>query len=306
MLHLKSGKLATSDAHSVFSSTRTPKQPIGAVISPASFASAPTTMILEQLPPALASLCATSKISPVQIGMSAADVYKVESADTCRYLKVISRVYDGTTFDLQREQKMMQWLAHKLPVPQVLAYHEAADKNYLLMSAVPGQAADTYTEQHSPYALVERMVEGLQTLWSVPVDDCPYLNDRASRLTELEHLMRSGLADIDIENWQENTGYSDPDELLLHLQTTQFDEELVLSHGDFGDSNFFVDGHKISGWIDLGRCGLADKWYDIAFCVRALQDDFDDPVYLDYFFQKLGVEPNWEKINYFILLDEMF
>lgn len=263
-------------------------------------------MNLKELPPELASFCAASKITPVQIGMSAADVYKIERGDHCHYLKVISRAYDGTTFDLQREQKMMQWLEHKLPVPKVLAYHETAEKNYLLMTAVPGQAADVYTAQHGPYALVDRMVEGLRQLWAVPIENCPFLNDRASRVRELEDLMRRGLADIATENWQANTGFSDPDELLLHLQSTEFSEDLVLSHGDFGDSNFFVDQDKISGWIDLGRCGLADKWYDIAFCVRALQDDFEDQVYLDYFFEKLGLDPDWEKINYFILLDEMF
>ena len=63
----------------------------------------------------------------------------------------------------------------------------------------------------------------------------------------------------------------------------------------------------MTGLIDLGRTGKADRWYDIAFCVRSIQEDFGpDPAYLDYFFKALDIAPDWEKIRYFMLLDELF
>lgn len=76
--------------------------------------------------------------------------------------------------------------------------------------------------------------------------------------------------------------------------------------GDMGDSNIFVKDGKVSGFIDLGRSGRADKWYDIAFCVRSIREDIGEEQYVELFFDLLGIKPDWEKIKYYILLDELF
>ena len=78
------------------------------------------------------------------------------------------------------------------------------------------------------------------------------------------------------------------------------------------DNVFFEDG-KVSGFIDLGDAGIADRWYDIALGYRSLKHNVDghygkvyegiDP---DELFTKLGLIPDWEKIRYYILLDELF
>ncbi|HAR4105986.1 TPA: phosphotransferase [Staphylococcus aureus] len=91
-----------------------------------------------------------------------------------------------------------------------------------------------------------------------------------------------------------------------YLKSYQDEEELVFSHGDLGDSNIFVKDGKVSGFIDLGRSGRADKWYDIAFCVRSIREDIGEEQYVELFFDLLGIKPDWEKIKYYILLDELF
>ncbi|EAI4592331.1 aminoglycoside 3'-phosphotransferase [Campylobacter jejuni] len=95
-------------------------------------------------------------------------------------------------------------------------------------------------------------------------------------------------------------------ELYDFLKTEKPEEELVFSHGDLGDSNIFVKDGKVSGFIDLGRSGRADKWYDIAFCVRSIREDIGEEQYVELFFDLLGIKPDWEKIKYYILLDELF
>ena len=67
-----------------------------------------------------------------------------------------------------------------------------------------------------------------------------------------------------------------------------------------------VKNDKISGFIDLGRSGKADKWYDIAFCVRSIRSDVGEEKYVKLFFDLLDIEPDLEKIKYYILLDELF
>ncbi|EPX1481041.1 phosphotransferase [Campylobacter jejuni] len=113
-------------------------------------------------------------------------------------------------------------------------------------------------------------------------------------------------ADVDCENWEEDTPFKDPRELYDFLKTEKPEEELVFSHGDLGDSNIFVKDGKVSGFIDLGRSGRADKWYDIAFCVRSIREDIGEEQYVELFFDLLGIKPDWEKIKYYILLDELF
>lgn len=91
-------------------------------------------------------------------------------------------------------------------------------------------------------------------------------------------------------------------------------EELVLSHGDFCLPNVFAQGEELSGYIDLGRMGVADKWMDIALCYRSLKHNFfgkyATKVYEDFdpdmLFEVLEIEPDWEKLRYYILLDELF
>ena len=95
-------------------------------------------------------------------------------------------------------------------------------------------------------------------------------------------------------------------ELYDFFKTEKPEEELVFSHGDLGDSNIFVKDGKVSGFIDLGRSGRADKWYDIAFCVRSIREDIGEEQYVELFFDLLGIKPDWEKIKYYILLDELF
>lgn len=69
--------------------------------------------------------------------------------------------------------------------------------------------------------------------------------------------------------------------------------------------------------LDLGKTGIADKWCDIALCYRSLSNNYSgkykhrrnriDSEYDDLLlFRKLGIEPDWEKIRYYILLDELF
>lgn len=241
-------------------------------------------------------------------GMSPARVYKLIGRNENLYLKISDRQYQGTTYDVEREKDIMLWLTGKLPVPEVLHFEQYENENFLLMREVTGDVGYAYyKKQRDPQKMIRIYSEGIKLFQSIDVFDCPFVSDIDYRLNELDYLLRHNLADIDTGNWEEDTPFRDPDELYIFLKTHKPSEELVFSHGDFGDSNIFILNHQISGFIDLGRSGKADKWYDIAFCVRSIQHDLgNDKEYLNLFFNLLGVEPDWDKIRYYILLDELF
>ncbi len=240
-------------------------------------------------------------------GMSPAKVYKLVGETENLYLKMTDSRYNGTTYDVEREKDIMLWLKGKLPVPKVLYFEQYGDWKYLLMSEVDGVLCyKEYEIYKDPKQIVALYAECVKLLQAIDISDCPFNNNSDNRLIELEYLLNNNLADVDCENWEEDTPFKEPGELYDFLKANKPREELAFSHGDLCDSNILLENSKISGFIDLGRSGKADKWYDIAFCVRSIKEDIGEERYVKLFFDLLGTEPDWEKINYYILLDELF
>ena len=79
--------------------------------------------------------------------------------------------------------------------------------------------------------------------------------------------------------------------------------------------NIFVKENEISGFIDIGKMGPADRWQDIAIAIRSLKHNFDGK-YTDgkkifnfkpqMFLDALGVDFDNQKYKYYFLLDELF
>ena len=48
-------------------------------------------------------------------------------------------------------------------------------------------------------------------------------------------------------------------------------EDLVLIHGDYCFLNVVVKDWSLSGFIDLARCGVADRYHDLAQAARSVR-----------------------------------
>lgn len=169
---------------------------------------------------------------------------------------------------------------------------------------------------HNTKTQVKLLADALKMLWSVDISACPSDAGLDKKLSLARYNVEHGLADT--ENVQPSTygenGFKNPEELLSWLYENRPDEELTLSHGDFCLPNIFLNDSGVTGIIDLGKTGIADKWCDIALCYRSLSNNYDgrysgqaysglDDLML---FKELGLMPDWEKIRYYILLDELF
>ena len=157
---------------------------------------------------------------------------------------------------------------------------------------------------------------GYLVVWCVDISDCPRNCGIDVKLKEAKFRVQNNLVDIervDPKTFGEG-GFSSPTSLLNWLEDNKPKEELVLSHGDFCLPNIFINDDKISGFIDLGRMGTGDKWNDVGLCYRSLKWNAQghyggsgspnlDP---DAIFDALEIEPNFEKIKYYTLLDELF
>lgn len=260
-----------------------------------------------ELPEKIYHLISDEKYLTDEVGMSEASVLMFKD----KVLKI-----QKCSEEAENEYHMMTWLRGKLPLPEVYAYEVMDGNSYLLMSRCKGKmsCADEYMQNSAVQTRL--LAEGLKKLWSVDVSGCPGNWELQRKLLQAKYNVENHLVDLD--NVEPSTfgekGFKDPTELLQWLYENQPAQELVLSHGDYCLPNVFFEGNEISGYIDLGKTGVADKWCDIALCYRSLSHNYsgkyNKTVYSGYddmlLFQELGIEPEWEKIRYYILLDELF
>ena len=219
--------------------------------------------------------------------------------------------------EAKAEREMMCWLGGRLPVPEIICHEIEGGHSFLLMSRVPGKMSCDLAFINDPMRLVDVLCEGLKMLWSTDISGCPCDATLEQHLAAAEYNVKNGLVDLD--NVEPETfgegGFKDPEELLAWLKANRpTEEDIVLSHGDYCLPNVFADEKGISGFIDLGRAGYADRYRDIAICYRSLTSNLHGsygghpPVEFDAdeLFRKLGIKPDWEKIRYYILMDELF
>lgn len=160
--------------------------------------------------------------------------------------------------------------------------------------------------------------QGLKKLWEIDVKACPYQTSRLNeRLKIAEYTVHNNLVDLssaEPETFGKN-GFSNPKELLNWLKNNRPEEDIVLTHGDYCLPNIFVKENEISGFIDIGKTGPADRLQDIAIAIRSLKHNFDgkytggDKIF-DFnpqmLLDELNINFDEQKYKYYILLDELF
>ncbi len=296
-----------------------------------------------EIPSCIQNLLSGQEYNLDRIGMSDSSVLLFPD----KVLKI-----QRTSQESDNEYRMMQWLQGKLPVPQILEYERDEENSFLLMGRCPGEMSCSEENLRNPDKLVSMLAVALTQLWAVDISDCPSDCTLQHKLEMARYQVENGLVDLD--NVEPDTfgegGFESPSHLLdwlyghrpaegtalrshsealrshseaghshseaghSHSEAGHSHSELVLSHGDFCLPNIFFDQGKVSGYIDLGRAGIADKWQDIALCYRSLAHNFSGAYYsrfsIDYdvekLFELLEVEPDEEKLRYYILLDELF
>ncbi len=232
------------------------------------------------------------------------------------------RIYDDFVLKIEKERaeladmvSLMKWLDGKLPVPKVICTEVSRGYRYLVMSKAEGcMACDPYYMER-PDELLPLLAETVRMLWNVDISSCPRKRTLDTVLKEARYRVENDMVDVDDaepETYGEG-GFKDPYELLSWLETNRPEEELVFSHGDLCLPNIFFRDGKLRCLIDLGNAGVRDKWQDLALCYRSLKHNANGSygkvypgIYEADLFKLLGIEPDQEKLRYYILLDEMF
>ncbi len=237
------------------------------------------------------------------IGCSGADVYRCEKKNKLCFLKIEDIGEQSVT-----EKQMLSWLDDKLPVPRILAEEQWQGKQYLLLSALPGEMACSKNCLQDPFKTVRLLAEGLLSLWRIDISACPSWQTLEHKLVCARKRVEAGLVNMeDLDS--SHRCFDSAEQILAYLESRRpKEEQLVFSHGDYCLPNIFFAQDKVSGYLDLGRAGVADIWQDIALCIRSIAYNLPNRAreYQQVFFAELGIAPDRQKIDYYLLLDELF
>ncbi|WP_053202813.1 phosphotransferase [Jiangella muralis] len=172
----------------------------------------------------------------------------------------------------------------------------------LVTAEVPGVAADAEWPGDARDRVVDALAGLTRTLHALPVSGCPY--DRRLDVTVPAALA----ADVDLDDLDDDRAGWSRDRLVAELLATRpAGEDLVVCHGDLTTQNVLIDPETltVSGIIDAGRLGVADRWLDLAILTRELDDDLGPDAAARYL-RGCGVAPDPAKQTFYRLLDEFF
>ena len=139
------------------------------------------------------------------------------------------------------------------------------------------------------------------------IEDCPLDQRLDSKLSKARRNISNGFVDeSDFE--PENLGKTGQ---LVYSELRAApppDEDLVFTHGDLCLPNIVIHHGKVSGFIDLDRAGIADRYQDIALFLRSFSLNFEGTSGLTAAFMRgYGTDSlDREKLDFYRKLDELF
>ncbi|WP_035812568.1 APH(3') family aminoglycoside O-phosphotransferase [Jiangella gansuensis] len=220
-------------------------------------------------------------------------------ADVSRRDGVYRKRSDDPADDLVGEAERLRWLRrHGIPAAEVLECRPGL----LVTAEVPGRPAAQPWPRDTLPRVVGALAELVRALHAVPVAECPF--DR--RLTTTVPAALAAEPDLDDLD-DERRGWTRDQLATQLLDTRPGDEDLAVCHGDLDLLNVLVEPETctVTGVIDAGRLGVADRWLDLAIVTRSLESNHGADS-ATRFLECYGIAPDPAKQAYYRLLDEFF
>jgi kanamycin kinase/aminoglycoside 3'-phosphotransferase-3 len=199
----------------------------------------------------------------------------------------------------------LSWLQGRLPVPETIEWFQNDEFDYLLVTGLDGKMLCDDEYLRNPELAVSLLAEGINMIRSLDIGGCPIHNGTDKKLKDAQKNIERG--SVDMDDWEDDNSFSSPEELLQHLRSNiPRNMETAFTHGDYCLPNILAKDGKITGFIDSGRAGVADPWQDVALCIRSLWYNFGTVRFDKPLLEKTGIPMNRGKLEYHILLDELF
>ncbi|UJW86205.1 APH(3') family aminoglycoside O-phosphotransferase [Devosia sp. SL43] len=237
----------------------------------------------------------------VTLGRSDATVWRADKGDDRVFLKIAPiHLLSEMPGDIAR----LQWLATATTIkaPRVREAFDADGCHWLLMSALPGSDLSQLSDR--PDDLILALASGLRALHDLDIATCPFDHALDAKLAAGAANVAAGLVDETdfddaFDGW---TATAVLDWLLAHRPAA---EDLVVCHGDASLPNLMADGANLTGIIDCGRLGVADRWQDLAIACRSIIWNCGQE-HVAPFLAIYGAAWDEDRYRYYCALDELF
>ncbi|MFF7459029.1 APH(3'') family aminoglycoside O-phosphotransferase [Kitasatospora sp. NPDC008115] len=202
---------------------------------------------------------------PVSTAESGAFVFR--SADATGYAKCVTA---AGTAELAAERDRIAWLDGKdIPGPRVLDWTDGEAGACLLTSAVHGVPADQLPPEDL-WRAWDDIADAVRRLHELPVRACPYRRNLDEMVARARDVVARDA--VNPEFLPDDQQHTPPMDLLAALtqeaplRRAQEPADTVVCHGDLCLPNIILDPTTwaVSGFIDLGRLGQADRHADLA------------------------------------------
>lgn len=217
--------------------------------------------------------------------------------------------------ELEGERDRVAWLVERgVPGPRVLDWHSDDTGACLVTSAVAGVPADQMPAAELRIAW-EHIADAVRRLHEVPVGDCPFRRDLDTMVAVARDVVARGA--VNPEFLPEDQQRTPPSELLARLvpqlarRRDQEALDLVLCHGDLCLPNIILDPRTldVSGFVDLGRLGPADRYADLALLLTNARETWEDEeraLAADLAFaERYGVTLDHDRLRFYLHLDPL-
>jgi kanamycin kinase len=205
---------------------------------------------------------------------------------------------------LQREYERMVWAAPYLPVPRVVVLQEVGATRILITEALPGRDATDPAWRAETPALVRALAQGLRGFHEAVGEEwCPFRFGVERALDHVRYRVAAGV--IDPDGFHPEHAHLTPAGALAELEATApAEEDLVVCHGDYCPPNVLLENGRVTGYVDLGELGVADRWWDIAVGAWSVGWNFGvdfEPL----FYEAYGIGPDPRRTRFFRLLYDL-
>ncbi|MFD5574381.1 APH(3'') family aminoglycoside O-phosphotransferase [Streptomyces cadmiisoli] len=247
---------------------------------------------------------------PVTTGESGAFVFR--SADAGRYAKCVP-VAD--TADLAAERDRIVWLsAQAVPGSAVLDWYDTGAGACLVTSAVSGIPADQLSAEDRRGAW-DRIADAVRRLHEVPVSQCPFHWGLDTMIALARDVVAREAVNPQFLPFEQQ--HTPPTDLLTRLaqqapqRRAQEAHDTVVCHGDLCLPNIMLNPQTldVSGFIDLGRLGQADRYADLAVLLTNARETWTDEEQAQAadvaFAERYGIALDHDRLRFYRHLDPL-
>ncbi|KAA6215329.1 aminoglycoside 3'-phosphotransferase [Streptomyces albofaciens JCM 4342] len=252
----------------------------------------------------------------VNDGASGADVFRLRGGTRELFVKVAAAdVSAASGLSVPAEAERLVWLAEEgIPVPRVVESGGDGEVTWLVTEAVPGRPAAARWPRQQRQDVAVALAGLARSLHGLDRERCPFDRSLAVTVPQAARAVAEGSVDLtDLD--EERAGWSG-ERLLAELERTRpATEDLVVCHGDLCPDNVLLDPRtcEVTGLIDVGRAGLADRHCDLALTLRELaheEDPWFGPECVAAFLREYGrgreEAVSEDRLAFYRLLDEFF